>query len=100
MGLILMKQKRKLSYDGHVLFEPVRPDVVKLVIDYLKHNNFLYISVVIRIDNVPVEWLCLDEIPIVQEVYALQEDTELQDENPLDQYRVSANECFNSNNLI
>ena len=31
-GLILLKLKRKLSYHGHVLFEPVRPDIVKLAL--------------------------------------------------------------------
>ena len=35
---------------------------------------------------------CLDEIPVVREV-DIQEETELEeDENPLDQYRVSTNE--------
>ena len=90
--LILIKLKRKLSYSGHVLFEPVRPDVVKLVLDYLKQNNFLYNNIVINIDNMPVDLLCLDEIPVVREV-DIPEETELEeDENPLDQYRVSANE--------
>ena len=35
-GLILLKLKRKLCYRGHVLFEPVRPDVVKETLNYLK----------------------------------------------------------------
>ena len=88
--LILMKLKRRLSYRGYVLIEPVRPDVAKLVLDYLKQHNFLYNNIVINIDNVSVDLLCLDEIPVVLEVYIL--ETELEDENPLNQYRVSANE--------
>ena len=64
--------KRKLSYRGHVLFEPVRPDVVKLALYYLKQNNFLYNN----INNMPVDLLCLDEIPVVREV-DIQEGTEL-----------------------
>ena len=31
-GLILMKLQKKLSYRGNVFFEPVRPDVVKLIL--------------------------------------------------------------------
>ena len=54
-GLILMKLKRKLSYRGHVLFEPLRPGVVKLVLDYLKQNNFLYNNILIHMDNIPVD---------------------------------------------
>ena len=90
--LILMKLKRKLSYRGHVLFEPVPADVVKLVLDYLNKNNFLYNNIVTNIDNMPVDLFCLDEIPVVREVN-IQEETEIEkDEKSLDQYRASANE--------
>ena len=78
-GLILTKLKRKLSYRGHVLFVPVRPDVVQLILDYLKQNNFLDNKIVINTDNIPVDLLCLDEIPAVREVY-IQEETELADD--------------------
>ena len=75
-----------MSYRGHVLFEPVRPDVEKLVLDYLKQNNFLYNNIATNIDNMPVDLLYLDEIPVVGEVN-IQEDTELEkDEKSLDQY--------------
>ena len=36
-----------------ILFEPVRPDVVKLVTDYLKQNNFLY-------NNIVLQFICHD----------------------------------------
>ena len=45
----------------------------------------------INIDNVPVDLLCLDKIPVVREVDILEMKLE-EDENPLDQYRVCANE--------
>ena len=32
-GIIMVKLKRKLIYIGHVLFEPVRPVVVRQVLD-------------------------------------------------------------------
>ena len=94
-GLVLLKLKRKLSYHGHVLFEPARPDVVKSVLCYLKENNFLYKNIVINIDNIPVDLLSLDEIPIVTENEACLETAAIDEvENPLDQYRVSANESI------
>ena len=51
----------KLSFRGHVLFEPVRADLVKLVLDYLNNN------IVINIDNMSVDLLCLNEIPVIRE---------------------------------
>ena len=90
-GLILMKLKRKLSYRGHVLFEPVRRDVVNLVLDYFKQNNFLYNNILINIDNMAVDLLCLVEIPVIREV-DIQEESELEeDKNLLEKYRLSAN---------
>ena len=38
----MVKLKRKLMYNGHVLFESVRPDKIKRVLEYLKQNNPLY----------------------------------------------------------
>ena len=32
-GLILLKLNKKLSYHGHVLFEPVRPEILKLALN-------------------------------------------------------------------
>ena len=66
-GLILLKLKRKLSYHGHVLFEPVRPEIVKLALNYLKESNFLYNDVVVHLDNIPFDLMSLDQIPIVRE---------------------------------
>ena len=40
-GLILLKLKRNLCYCGYVLFEQVRPDVVKETLNYIKQNNSL-----------------------------------------------------------
>ena len=38
-GVIMIKLKTKLAYWGHVLLEAVRPDKVKLLLEYLKQNN-------------------------------------------------------------
>ena len=82
-----------MSYHGHVLFEPVRPEIVKLGLNNL---NFLYNDVVVHLDNIPFDLMFLDQIPIVREGNTHEEidpiDELEEGENPLDQYRVSANE--------
>ena len=35
-GLGIVKLKRKVEYRGHVLFEAVRPDLLRRVLSYLK----------------------------------------------------------------
>ena len=94
-GLILLKLKRKLCYRGHVLFESVRPDIVQTALNYLKQNNPLYNNVEININNIPIDLLSLEEIPILreEELDLTNEADNLEEvENPLDQYRISANE--------
>ena len=94
-GLILLKLKRKLCYRGHVLFESVRPDIVQTALNYLKQNNPLYNNVEININNIPIDLLSLEEIPILREEeldLTNQADNLEEVENPLDQYRISANE--------
>ena len=97
-GLILLKLKRKLCYRGHVLFQAVRPDVVKGALNYLKQNNFLYNDIEINIDNIQLDLLSLEEIPIVREDEETPDDNNdkyndfEEIDNPLDQYRIGANE--------
>ena len=94
-GLILLKLKRKLCYRGHVLFESVRPDIVQTALNYLKQNNPLYNNVEININNIPIDLLSLEEIPILREEeldLTNQADNLEEVENPLDQYRISAND--------
>ena len=92
-GLILLKLKRKLCYRGH-LFEPVRPDVVKETLNYLKQNNSLYSDIEINIGNIPLNLLSLDEIPIVREdspdSHPDQSNNLEEIDNPLDRYRLGA----------
>ena len=63
-GLILLKLKMKLCYCGHLLFEPMRLDVFKETLNYLKQNNSLYSDIEINIGNIPLNLLSLDKIPI------------------------------------
>ena len=94
-GLILLKLKRKLCYRGYVLFEPVRPDVVKETLNCLQQNNSLYSDIEINIGNIPLDLLSLDEIPIVREDspdFHPDQSNDLEEiDNPLNQYRLGAN---------
>ena len=94
-GLIMLKLKRKLCYRSHVLFKSVRPDVVQAALNYLKQNNPLYNNVEININTIPIDLLSLEEIPILreEELDLTNEADNLEEvENPLDQYRISAND--------
>ena len=49
--------KRTLEYRGHVFFEPVRSEFVRSFLSYLKHNNHLYNSFDINLNNIPQSML-------------------------------------------
>ena len=62
--LIMVKLKKKLIYRGHVFFEPVCPDIVQRVLEYLKENNPLYSDVTINTEGIPPELLSFGNIPL------------------------------------
>ena len=119
-GLISVKLKRKLCYNGHVYFEPVRPEAVKSALQYLKLNNNLYHDIVIAIDDIPSELLShpdetseLNECEYIEKANENIEEAsenieeandenveEANDENieeqesPLDKMRVASNETL------
>ena len=76
------------------MFEPVRPDVSKETINYLKQNNSLYSYIEINIGNIPLDLPSLYEIPIVREdspdSYPDQSNNLEEIDNPLDRYRLFA----------
>ena len=49
-GLVIVKLKRKVEYRGHVLFEAVRPDLLRRVLSYLKKKNYFYKDIIVRND--------------------------------------------------
>ena len=59
-GLVIVKLKRKLKHRGHLLFEPVRLEFVWSFLNYLKHNNQLYNSIDINLNNIPQSMLQFD----------------------------------------
>ena len=98
-GIIMVKLKRKLIYNGHVLFEPVRPDAIRRVLQYLKVNNPFYHDIVIDTDNIDPNLLSFqnddaDETNIEVAATLLEER-----ENPLNEHRVAANETALINNI-
>ena len=89
-GIIMVKLKRKLMYRGHVYFEPVRPNVVLNVLQYLKQNNHFYHNIVIDASQFSGDLLSFQDNAddtTTPEINELEEQ-----ENPLDECRVGANE--------
>ena len=63
-GLLFVKLKRKLEYKGHVYFEPVRPEKIRDVLQYLKANNYLYADTEVDMENVPIELCFVDDVSV------------------------------------
>ena len=53
-GLVVVKLKRTLNYQGHVYFEAVRPKTVFLALLYLRQKNALCSDIAIVLDNTQV----------------------------------------------
>ena len=51
-AMIPLKLKRKLRYEGHYLYDYVRPDKVMTALKWLKCNNPLYSSI-----DINDEWI-------------------------------------------
>ena len=91
-GIILVKLKKKLEFNGHVYFEPVSPEKLKNALVYLKANNKFYEDVNININDLPPELLNFDEN---EEINIELQDDETDFEtnaNPLDSFRQGASE--------
>ena len=101
-GFISVKLKRKLSYHGHVYFEPVRRDHVQRALEFLKANNPLYGDVVIAIEQIPQDLITLQNLSDNsfqdQNIHIDEENLE-EDENPLDDLRVGSNESMLVSNI-
>ena len=57
--VILVKLKRKLSFKGHVCSEPVRPQRVRAVLEFLQKVNPLYQDVLISDTNINPDLLSI-----------------------------------------
>ena len=61
-GIILLKLKRKLQYQGHQYYDAVRPDVVEHALEYLKDNNIHYDCIDIYMQNIDNGLIVQDNI--------------------------------------
>ena len=61
-GFVVVKLKRKLSFRGHVYFEPVCPESLYQALLYLKENNPFYRDISINMNNIPNELTDLSEL--------------------------------------
>ena len=89
-GILYVKLKRKMMYNGHEYFDSVRRHIVKEVLEYLKKYNPLYQNIIID-DSKLTDGSCNfqsdqddSEMPEANE--------EVEQENPLDAYRTAATE--------
>ena len=105
--------KRKLIYNGYVYFEPIRPQIVAELLDFLKINNPLYDNVTVDLNQISDELLYLNDeemdagssVSPSLEINAenkeqenisdfLSEITEEIEENILDAHRTASNETI------
>ena len=58
-GLVVLKLKRKINYQGLVYFEAVRPETVVHASLHLRQNNALYSDLEMVLDDIPSDLLSL-----------------------------------------
>lgn len=84
-------------YNGHVYFEHVQPQILKDVLQYLKINNPFYQNTVIDMNTIPTELICFTENTQLEVIVKkgsedIIDSNEEEEENPLDLFRIAANE--------
>ena len=108
-GVVLVKLKRKIEIKGHVYFESVRSCFVEIALNYLKGHNRFYSNVLINLENINQDLLCLSDIESVVEkgefeiVVENENDEHIEGNNPLDLERTNAiqmNTLIHTNHLI
>lgn len=87
-SIYFVKMKKKLSFKGHVFFQPVQPINIYEALLNLKLNNEPYSDIEIDLDGIPQELLNLIENDIESDV----ETTP----NNLDEFRQPVVETFTS----
>ena len=98
--ILFVRLKRKIIFNGYLYFESVRPEFIENALLNLKHVNPFYSQILINLNNINEELLCLtdgdaivchDEFPLLRESQTDQ-DEYLEDDNPLDQERINSDE--------
>ena len=116
-GIVLVKLKRKLEYNGHVYFESVRTQFINDLLHYLKINNHLYRDISINIENILRNVLSIHDtgdtnghsdmifetlISSIDNPIPIQVEGEQKlelSENPLDKYRTASYETLLISNI-
>ena len=89
-GVVLVKLKRKIEFKGHVYFESVRPSFVELALNYLKEYNPFYSDVLINLNNINRDLLCLSDIESIVE----KDEFEIAVENENDEHLEGSNPLY------
>ena len=94
--VILVKLKRKLSFKGHVYFEPVRPQRVRAALEFLQKVNPLYQDVLISDTNFNPDLLSIGKKTLKSEIdFEIESDDELETTlNPLNTHRHATDESL------
>ena len=64
---MLVNIKRKIEFKGHVYFESVRQSFIEIALSYLKECNPFYSNILIDLDNINHDPLCLSDIESIVE---------------------------------
>ena len=88
-GLLVLKLKPKLMYCGHVYFEPIRPQIVSQLLNFLKENNPLYSDVTVDLNQVSDELLYFDKANTPSLVSS--ENNIEENNTPLDEHETTSN---------
>ena len=91
-GLVVVKLKHKLNYQGHVYFEAVRPETVQALL-YLRQNNALYSDIDIVLDNIPSDLLSVS-VENKNDKTLERSDCLEEDQNPLYFHRFNSQETI------
>ena len=99
-GIITVSLKKRMKFKSNVYLEPVRPDLINEILQYLKQVNPLYENIEIDTERIPPNFLNSvgsdesnddNDMEIDFETSANNKDNE-EENNPLDSYRVAASE--------
>ena len=94
--VILVKLKRKLSFKGHVYFEPVRSQRVRAALEFLQKVNPLYQDVLISNANINPDLLSIGKKLLQSEIdFEIESDDKLETtSNPLNTHRHATDESL------
>ena len=96
--ILFVRLKRKIIFNGHVYFESVRPEFVEAALNYLKQVNPFYSNVLINVENINKDLLCLTDVETMVQhdefIFSIENenDENLEEENPLNNDRVNSDE--------